>query len=501
MSHQMSKSCYTSGHGLREYGKTFFNYIRISYIANRLGELMKYILLALVSFSASANLKNYVREYLKDSTEVKEASYNFELSKLTLELESGDKRPWTLGVLAQHDDVGLISNPNNPNLVNTYKAFNSGVELSKENVWGGKFSITGSYIDFSGGTEYEGYNQEVSYTQDLGKNFFGRNDDADIKIAEKNVYSSKYAFDAEVSQNVLGLIETYYDYKKTKTLIQLKDEAMKRAEKRLKFVQKQVRDGLKERVDLYSAQASVNSVGEEHAELESQLETYKKSLESKLERAHSFRDIDLYKIEKIKMEPITDGEIDSNLTIQALNKKLEALESAIEKYDNSVFPTIELSGAYKTNSYTVAGSGNVFSDGTFGSDNDATEVGLQIVIPLGMTVEKNNLKEAKIIKLNTEYQHRLAKIRTKNQLEALKNTIRLIDKTIDLVLKRHKLATLSVKEYNKLYSRGRADFDNVISAEERLISTENKFVEYISRRQKLYFSLLDIYGKLGNYFQ
>ena len=45
-----------------------------------------------------------------------------------------------------------------------------------------------------------------------------------------------------------------------------------------------------------------------------------------------------------------------------------------------------------------------------------------------------------------------------------------------------------------------AAIDNVISAEERLISTENKYVDYISRREKLYFSLLDFYGKLENHF-
>lgn len=462
---------------------------------------MKYILLALVSLSASANLKSYVREYLNNSTEIKVASYNFELAKLSLELETGDKRPWTLSFLNQVDDVGLISNPNNPNLVNTYETFTSAAEIAKENQWGGKFSLTGSYIDFDGSTQYEGYNQEMSYTQSFGKNFLGQNDRADEEIAAKNVTSSKFQFDAEVSENVLSLIETYYDYKKVKTLLELKNEAKKRALKRLKFVEKQVRDGLKERVDLFTAQSSVNSVSEEYAELESQLESYKKTLESKLEKSHSFSDISRYEIKKVKLEKLISGEVDSNLTIQALNKKLEALDKTVEKFDDSVFPTIELKGAYKTNAYTTASSGNVVSNGTFGSDNDATEIGLTVVIPLGFGTEENSLKQARVNRLNTEYQYRLARIRTKNQLDALKNTIRLIDQTIDLVLDRHKLATLSVKEYNKLYSRGRADFDNVISAEERLISTENKYVEYVSRRQKLYFSLLDIYGKLENYFK
>ncbi|MEH0860319.1 TolC family protein [Halobacteriovorax sp. DPLXC-1] len=463
---------------------------------------MKYILLAILSLNASANLKSYVREYLKNSTEIKQAGYNFELAKLNFELQSDDKRPWTLSLLNEFNNVGLISNPNNPNLINTYKAYTSAAELSKENIYGGKFAITGSYIDFNGGTEYEGYNQEVSYTQDLGKNFLGRNDKMDKEIAAQEVYATKYEFDAQRSQNVLELIESYFDYKKTKTLLNLKDEAKKRAVRRLNFVQKQVRDGLRERVDLYSAQAQVNSVSEEYAELESQLETFKKSLESKLERGHRFSDISLYRIEKIKLDPIEEGNIDSNLTIQALNKKLESLNKAVEKFDNSVFPTIELMGAYKTNAYSTvtANNGNVFSDGTFGSDNDATEVGLTVVIPLGFSADENSLKQAKINRMNTEYQQRLARVRTKNQLEALTNTMRLIDKTIDLVLKRHKLATLSVKEYNKLYSRGRADFDNVISAEERLINTENKYVEYISRREKLYFNLLDIYGKLEQYF-
>ena len=462
---------------------------------------MKYILLAVLSLSASANLKTYVREYLKNSTEVKQAGYNFELAKLNLELQSDDKRPWNLALQNEYNNVGLISNPNNPNLINTYKAYSSAAELSKENIYGGKFAITGSFIDFNGGTEYEGYNQEVSYTQDLGKNFLGRNDRMDEKIALTEVNATKYEFDAERSQDVLELIDTYYDYKKTKTLVNLKAEAKKRAVRRLNFVQKQVKDGLRERVDLFSAQAEVSSVSEEQAELESQLETYKKSLESKLERGYSFNDISLYRIEKTKLEPIAEGTIDSNLTIQALNKKLESLNQTVEKYDNSVFPTIELTGAYKTNAYnTAAAEASVFSDGTFGSENDATEVGLTIVIPLGFSADENSLKQAKINRMNTEYQQRLAKIRTKNQLDALKNTIRLIDKTIDLVLKRHQLATLSVKEYNRLYTRGRADFDNVITAEERLISTENKYVEYISRRQKLYFNLLDIYGKLENHF-
>ena len=62
--------------------------------------------------------------------------------------------------------------------------------------------------------------------------------------------------------------------------------------------------------------------------------------------------------------------------------------------------------------------------------------------------------------------------------------ISLLEKNLVSGKARRGLSQSALKEYNKLYNRGRADLDAVIRAEEALISTEKQFVQTMAKEKQ-----------------
>lgn len=447
-----------------------------------------------VAVNAQAGLKNFVSEYLGQSNEIKNTRYLWDNQKLLLELEQV-QRPWTTTYAGEMEDSSLKKNPFSLTPANQ-KTKSHTLALAKEFIWGGELSLSGTLYDFESSSNYKSYSQTLTYSQDLGANLFGRNEFLSLDVAKETETYQRINFDSMKSAKLLSFIASYIDYKKSVTHVDLQEKALKRSLKRLNLVKRQVRDGLKEKVDLYSSQTSYQFQQERLSEIKSALAVSRSSFASKLERDVLEKEIEKYNLAKEKLPSLPEGEVDKNLSVKALNQKLSYLKKEVESADNSIFPTISLEGTYSTNNFTT-NDDNPFSDGTFGSNNDSNAVALTVSIPLGFDVQKNTKKIANLAHMQAQYEKRVAQVKVKNNVEKVTKQLELLDKNINSVISRYSLAKKTVDEYNKLYNRGRANLDQVIRAEEDLINTEVSFVQYKVQREKLYYTLLDLYGQLN----
>lgn len=447
-----------------------------------------------VAVNAQAGLKNFVSEYLGQSNEIKNTRYLWDNQKLLLELEQV-QRPWTTTYAGEMEDSSLKKNPFSLTPANQ-KTKSHTLALAKEFIWGGELSLSGTLYDFESSSNYKSYSQTLTYSQDLGANLFGRNEFLSLDVAKETETYQRINFDSMKSAKLLSFIASYIDYKKSVTHVDLQEKALKRSLKRLNLVKRQVRDGLKEKVDLYSSQTSYQFQQERLSEIKSALAVSRSSFASKLERDVLEKEIEKYNLAKEKLPSLPEGEVDKNLSVKALNQKLSYLKKEVESADNSIFPTISLEGTYSTNNFTT-NDDNPFSDGTFGSNNDSNAVALTVSIPLGFDVQKNTKKIANLAHMQAQYEKRVAQVQVKNNVEKVTKQLELLDKNINSVISRYSLAKKTVDEYNKLYNRGRANLDQVIRAEEDLINTEVSFVQYKVQREKLYYTLLDLYGQLN----
>lgn len=314
-----------------------------------LENFMKYILLSLLALSANADLKEFVNEYLGQSHEVKQLKYSYDLQLLSMELED-EKRPWTLAASTEYEDSKLETSPFS--LAPSGQKFRTDVlALSKEFIWGGEFTFSGTHYDLDSSSSFKSYSQSLEYSQDLGANLFGRNDFLSLDIAEETANYQKLKFEGSKSKSIVLLVNDYLQVRREKTLLDLQRQAFSRSLKRLNLIKKQVKDGIKERVDLYSSQTAHSFQSELLEEKSAALENALRDLETRMERKVSLRKIEAFEISEKGLKPVPQGSIDENFDVKAIKKKLSYLKKSVDKSDNSIFPTITLKGTYSTNNY------------------------------------------------------------------------------------------------------------------------------------------------------
>jgi len=470
-------------------------------------ELKKLLLITLFLACSSASLaasklSDFSKEFLGINQNIDQQSISAEQAEIDVQLIDA-YRTWSLFYEGSLEDDSLESSStlrSNPSetMVQT-------LGVTKSFDWGGSLSFSNSMSSIQGsnffgtlnGKTY-GFSQTLSYSQDIGQNFFGANDKREIKEAELGASLQKILLTSEKEQGLLRLTTAWTDAKLALALLNLQNEALERAKRREVLVSKRVRDGLKERVDLYQAQGSRELQIEELRNSEIAL---RRSLESLGKELH--RDVDKKEVAAFDFNPeiqslMPQGQISTNNQIKVLETRMEILSSTLERKDNSLMPDISLTGSYTSNDFDSQ-NGEAISNGMIGSDTKETSIGVSLTWPIGSRPAK--LEKSKAIIEKNYTQKRKEKIQKNVEIteEFLRNQITLLEKNLVSGKKRRELAQRALREYNKLYNRGRADLDAVIRAEEALITTEKQFVQSMAGRSKVLFQLAYLYGSLGNY--
>lgn len=455
-------------------------------------------------FDANAAMKKLAQEYLGNNSSVLKSKAQISSSLLDISSVKAQKI-WSLTYsgLKKKDNLEQV----NPFFIRDTSVTTQVLSLGKSFNWGGELSLNNSLINYKapaiGNTQSlssHGFSQGLSYKQDLGANLLGRSFYSQVETATGAHASTEAAVLNNVQIGLFDFASNYSQAKLSLSLLKLQEEARLRAKRRKELIRKQVRDGLKEKVDLIQAKIELLASGEEVQSAQMQKKSSLEKLSNLLHRNISIKEITPFDTSALDLKNILAGDANGNLEIISLKGKLRSLRSSKKQVDYSFWPTVNAGLEYNVNDFNTT-KGQAVSDGNLLGERaaDETKLSLNLIWTIGNEGQKIARAKNNIELRSTEMETSKLRINFSKTKESLIAQIALLEKNLTSVKTRKLLAETALKEMTKLYNRGRADLDQVIRAEESLISTERSLVNYLAQRENLTYRIASLYGTLQEY--
>lgn len=412
---------------------------------------------------------------------VKENIYNWNLS---------------LGTSFRDDSLVslLVSNPKR-----TLAQTNS-LKLSKSSYSFGTFSFEHqqtsydlSYWSSSSANRYEARNI-FSYNYE----FFNDTKKIDYDLVEANYNAEKTTLELQELSDSLDFFNAYMSAKSDVYLVQITQDFVKRAKKRVAKIKRRQRDGVSRSVDFLQAKSALLS---QKSRLENARSSLKKNL-AVLEDILGFKINDRY-FEKIswpeysfdywakKIKPIDYKE---NLSFKNLKAQLAKSDLALDKVDKQNSMKLSLGLAYTANAIKE-GQSQAFSDSQKGL-NDSKSVSLNLIIPLGPTKNDSLRRQLVYKKKRNELELQKLKSELKIKKETLVSQINYAEKVYSFSKEKVKLNQKMVQEQNKLYLRGQTGFEQVLRAEESYLDAKLSAKKSLATKDSLIANYAFLQNKL-----
>ena len=344
------------------------------------------------------------------------------------------------------------------------------------------------------------FSQRISLSQSLGADFLGRQSKVDLLIASINKQTAQVQYNQQQQDLMQEFFKNYILAKRAKSIIALQLEAVKRAEKQRNNLKKRVRDGTSNKVDLYQARLTLISQQENLKQAKEVLVSALEQLSDGLHRIVGEREVKGFSLKRKYKNTQFKGEIDKNLDVQLLKNQLEVAKSSAKKADFAIFPEIKLSGSLRTNDFDEATS-IAFKEGNIFKDQREYIIGVELKMPLGFATSKAEKAKQTINKMIAERELQALKARMNILEDQLhKNEKNNFDK-VQLSQKRRQLARITLKEQNRLYNLGRADFDQVLRSENELINAQVSLVNNLSTYFQIQVLKYKLYGSTVDYLK
>lgn len=452
-----------------------------------------------------ASLKNLAQSFLENNSQVKVAESQVKLAEIDLQAFE----------ITRNTNFTLSSNYNE-NSLESFSAFaarfaggsfrqpiertSHAANVSKGFNWGGDltFENTLEQIRVPGAPTIYGFTQSLVYTQNITRNFFGKS-----FYLQRDGFLSSLAFTEADSENTIQnalfqLVSDYYQAALNKSLVDLQNDAKKRALQRLNLIKRRVKDGLRERVDQIQAEISLFQADESVKSAKQSFTSSVEALSTAVHKPVSETEIIGLNEKAFAKTKLPKGTVEENKNVVALLEQVKATKARLTNADRNILPDVNFEVGATNNRFNDK-TETAFSEGLIGGVNHEFRVGLNL------TWAYDSLPE-KVEKTRAMVNHKTSELRLERlnqdvlQTEkSIRDQIGLLDENLKSSTQRLKLANAALDEYNRLYSRGRADLDQLISAEETLINTEINHVRYISQRETLVHSLSFLYGNLRTF--
>ena len=436
------------------------------------------ILILLISYSAQASLKELLGSVYQNNQTLQASKLEVKSSELDLATIEA-RYDWILKADLSHRDSfrdSLLSFQALRTISDTAKA-----SIQKSFSWGGTFAIeqgvtkynltkwgASSTLFTSGAFEdrpYE-YFSNLVYTQDLGKNFLGRNDKADLEVIEAEVNLQKKQFQNIEQELVVQLTTLYTRASYLKSLISSTEENLKRYKTRVGLIKKRVRDGLRLNVDKLQAQTT-------YLKQQEQLLSYQNNLEETLEQFSSLAERDINKEQvnaynkgtRVEVNNWNSWDADSNLEIEEAKLSLLKIENALKKAKRSRLPDIQLRASWGTNA--IEGNlGNAYDEGDVSSRFQDKSISLNLTIPLGGRLAKVEVEKSRVRQIQQQTRLEVVNKQMNIKLSSLKKRIKTLKNRITSNQDRLKLLKEVRQNYEKLYQQGRVELDSLLNSED-----------------------------------
>ena len=199
--------------------------------------------------TAFSDVKSLLEEFERVNGDLKKAKEQIKLASLSKDSIFA-KMGWSLSSNSYYSQNQLEPLSASSDIRGGY--WNVSADISKPFLWGGQFgienSITSSTLDLTSKTSYQ-FEQGLSYYQNLGKNFFGRETYKALAIAEREIGVQKITESFILENKTLEFYNYYINISLEKALLSLEKNALARAKKRSELIRGWVKDGLKRKVD------------------------------------------------------------------------------------------------------------------------------------------------------------------------------------------------------------------------------------------------------------
>ena len=460
--------------------------------------------LFLIAPLAEAALPQLAHEYVQNNATLKEVRNRITSAEWDTTLLKASKT-WNLGYTPFHRDDNLQTlSPFSPTSSQTTEHVFS---LTKDFEWGGKL-ILGKRLShfqqernsafFNSNLDTHSFTHEIRYRQNLGADLLGRIFRKEKTISQQRHQLARREYRQHLQGGLLALAQSYANTRLQRSLTLLQREALKRAKAIKNFVRKRVRDGLREKVDLYRAQSNVHLQQEQIYSALKNLDASLERLSSTLHRKVLAGEIEYYRLAPKHKLPQGDPTT-HNADIRTLTQRQQILEQQLIKVRHEFFPRISLDLGHKTNAVDDKQS-QTWKDGHFfTSKHQAQEIFLAINWPIGNAPQRALRSKLRATQSTIDAQKTRLAQSIALRAEAIKKQIGHLEKNITLSQKRKKLAYNIVNEMNRLYRKGKSNLEQVIRAQEDLIRTQTGFVRHLAERDILYYSLLHLHGTLDQH--
>lgn len=463
------------------------------------------IVLLIGPLCAQAGLKNIAKDFLENNAQVKVAESQISLAQLDLKAfeltrnttlrwnsERNDNKLESFSAFAARFAGGAFRQP--------IETTQHSLSLNKGFEWGGTVAVDNTYQEFNvpGARKIYGFTQGLTYTQNIGRDFFGRTFDLERNRLGFTAEFTEANSESTIQQSLLELVRNYFQAAQNKALVKLQGEAKQRAERRLALIRRRVKDGLREKVDRIQAEISLFRADENVKSAQQNFTSAVEALSTSVHRVVPADEIQSLSDTEFQMTAIPQGKVEGNQNLKALNEQVKATEAGLDAADKAILPQVNLEVAARNNKFAPE-TGDAVTDGLIGGANHEFRVALNLNWALGSQPEKVEKTRALVNHQTTKL--RLEKLTSDvfQSEKSIKDQINLLSENLESSKRRLELAKAALKEYNRLYSRGRADLDQLIQAEETLISTEINHVQYLSQREILIHSLAFLYGDLRDF--
>ncbi|MEW5894643.1 MAG: TolC family protein [Candidatus Omnitrophota bacterium] len=328
----------------------------------------------------------------------------------------------------------------------------------------------------------------LTVEQDLGRDFFGRQSRASVKIAVKDVQNTDLLSLLEIETTLAEVQKNYWNLVYLYEALTIRREILEQAKRLYDLDQERVQHGLVEVPQLFGSQANYQTRQAEMVLAQSALNTGMNLL--KLSVNIEEDPVIITPADKTFQMPEHQVSLLDSMKkalehrrdyLQALNE-IERRDLLLEFARNNEWPEINLSGSFALN-----GIGSDFNDSINRiSDENNPEffASLAFSLPLENTEARAGKKQAELQKasalLNVKYLERKIAVQIKNQVtttDAAFERLRYLREAAELQQKK-------ALEQERIFRQGRSDSDTVIRFQEDAllarISVIRAFYDYYS---------------------
>lgn len=466
------------------------------------------IIVGLLTSGAQASFNQLLDEFLQSNTDIKSSQEDFKITQLKYESTMLSKG-LQLSLSSLYDDnkldtssaINFSSSKSMLYSLGLSKSFFSGTTVTlNNNLTNTDRTMVNSAFLGSSPAVINEFNQEVTITQSLGKNFAGQiernlRDQAKKSVSIQDIATKEYA-DGKVTEFYSAYLQAVLALEN----MHLQERAYQRAIARTKLVRKKWRDGLVEKVEVLQAHNTQMSQKETLQTYKVNLSSALKKLGSLIHRTITSKEIVVPELDELKISSYPTGEITKSYGHQRLKKSLELEKMKLIQGEDNTLPTIELSAGYKTNNFDEKRS-EALKNGYLGQGDNEIKVGVTLTTQWGSKSEKNALEQQRAALRKSKYTLSKYEVDFSLEKKALTAELELLGKNMALALERVNIANQVLREYTRLYRVGKTDLDQLIRSEESLIGTEVSLISYYISYEQKAITLAKLYGNVERYLR